>query len=427
MISVYHRRLDAVTQTSVVALFFAFPISLSLANLLMVWVFLLWLLSGRFRQAGQLLQSNPAACAALALFGVVLLGVLYSPAPWPDIQNNLEKYVKLIMVAVLLFVLAPLPALQQRALLAFALAMGFTAASSWLNIWWQLPWSETQNQGWGVNHHVFGDHITQNVMMCLFVLLALERAWNGTVTWQRALWALAGLLAALSITHLSTARTGFVLLLVVLGVFVLAQLRGRTLALGLAGAALAVALLFASSAPMQARFAQAWAEARQHEADNLSSIGHRIYNIETTTRLALQKPILGWGTGAYHTEICHVLEDPAQCPSFNVHPHNQYLFFAAENGLFGLGVFLAFMAAMVWQAQRSSNTQARIQLLGLTALLLVNSMINSSFWSARYSHFFIFMAGLLLSMAWASRRSPRQMGEPVAAPGLGPAGGVPSA
>jgi len=85
------------------------------------------------------------------------------------------------------------------------------------------------------------------------------------------------------------------------------------------------------------------------------------------------------------------------------------------------------MAAMVWQAQRSSNTQARIQLLGLTALLLVNSMINSSFWSARYSHFFIFMAGLLLSMAWASRRSPRQMGEPVAAPGLGPAGGVPSA
>ena len=73
MISAYQRRLGAVTHTSVVALFFAFPISLSLANLLMVWVFLLWLLSGRFGQAGQLLKSNPAACAALALFGVVLL------------------------------------------------------------------------------------------------------------------------------------------------------------------------------------------------------------------------------------------------------------------------------------------------------------------------------------------------------------------
>jgi O-antigen ligase len=404
MISVYHRRLDAVTQTSVVALFFAFPISLSLANLLMVWVFLLWLLSGRFGQAGQLLKSNPAACAALALFGVVLLGVLYSPAPWPDIQNHLEKYVKLIMVAVLLFVLAPVPALQQRALLAFALAMGFTAASSWLNIWWQLPWSETQDQGWGVNHHVFGDYITQNVMMSLFVLLALERVWNGSVVWRRGLWALTGLLAALSITHLSIGRTGFVLLLVVLGVFLLAQLRGRTLLLALTAAALAVAAVFASSAPMQQRFAQAWAEARQFEADNQSSIGHRIYNIETTTRLVLQKPLLGWGTGAYHTEICHVLEDPAQCPTFSWHPHNQYLFFAAGHGVLGLGIFLALLGGMAWQAQRSTHAQARVLLLGLTALLAVNSLFNSPLWSARESHFFIFMAGLLLSMAWATRK-----------------------
>jgi len=240
--------------------------------------------------------------------------------------------------------------------------------------------------------------------MCLFVLLALERAWNGTVTWQRALWALAGLLAALSITHLSIGRTGFVLLLVVLGVFMLAQLRGRSLLLALTAATLAVALLFASSAPMQARFAQAWAEARQNQADNMSSIGHRIYNLQTTTRLALQKPILGWGTGAYHTKICHVLEDPAQCPSFSWHPHNQYLFFAAGHGVLGLGVFLALLGGMAWQAQRSSNAQARILLLGLAALLAVNSLFNSPLWSARESHFFIFMAGLLLSMAWASRR-----------------------
>lgn len=84
------------------------------------------------------------------------------------------------------------------------------------------------------------------------------------------------------------------------------------------------------------------------------------------------------------------------------------MFFAADHGLVGLGLYLAFLASMAWVALRSADLQARTLLLGLTALLAVNSVFNSALWSARESHFFTLMAALLVSMAWATRPQPPQ-------------------
>jgi O-antigen ligase len=308
------------------------------------------------------------------------------------------------MMVAWLALLWPAATMRERALNAFAAAMAFTAACTWLNVWFQLPWSQSQNQGWGVTHHVFGDYITQNVMMALFVLLALYRAHAGRA-WVRWAWAAMAALSAVTITHLSDGRTGYVLLAVAVGVFILTQLKGKTAWLAILAGVLLLGGLLASSDTMRARFDKAIAEAKLHDTDNASSIGHRLYNYKTTPRLVAEKPWLGWGTGAYHTEICHVLDQPEQCPSFSWHPHNQYLFFAAEHGLVGVGLYLALLGSMAWLALRSKDAQARTLLLGLSALLAVNSLFNSPLWSARESHFFTLMAALLVSMAWASRQA----------------------
>lgn len=397
-------RCNTAAQWTLVAAFGAFPIALGLANALMLLAVLLWCLGGHWAERWQAVSRNPVAWLVLALYGLMLLGVLYTPAPADDWQLHLKKYIKLPMMVVWLALLWHAASIRQHALNAFAAAMAFTAASTWLNVWFQLPWSQTQNQGWGVTHHVFGDYITQNVMMALFVLLALFRARSGQ-GWVRGGWAATAVLAAVSITHLSDGRTGYVLLAVAVGVFILTQLKGKVAVAAVLAGLLGLAGLLATSDTMRARFDKAVAEAQQRETDNTSSIGHRLYNYKTAPKLVAEKPLLGWGTGAYHTQICHVLDKPEQCPTFSWHPHNQYLFFAAEHGMVGLGLYLALLASMAWVAFRSTDPQARTLLLGLTALLAVNSLFNSPLWSARESHFFTLMGALLASMAWVSRSS----------------------
>jgi len=395
---------NTAAQWTLVAAFGAFPIALGLANALMLLAVMLWCLGGQWADRWQAVSRNPVAWLVLVLYGLMLLGVLYTPAPAEDWQLHLKKYIKLPMMVVWLALLWQAASIRRHALNAFAAAMAFTAASTWLNVWFQLPWSQSQNQGWGVTHHVFGDYITQNVMMALFVLLALFRARAGQA-WVRWGWAATALLAAVSITHLSDGRTGYVLLAVAVGVFILTQLTGKVAVAAVLAGLLGLAGLLATSDTMRARFDMAIAEAKRHDTDNASSIGHRLYNYKTAPKLVAEKPLLGWGTGAYHTEICRVLDKPEECPMYSWHPHNQYLFFAAEHGVVGLGLYLALLTSMVWVAFRATDPQARTLLLGLTALLAVNSLFNSPLWSARESHFFTLMGALLASMAWVSRSS----------------------
>ena len=388
---------------TLVAAFGAFPIALGLANVLMLLTLVLWVLGGHWQQRWQAVKGNPVFWAATVLYACILVGVAYTVAPASDWKLHLGKYLKLALLGVWLTLFMAGARQRAWALNAFAAAMAFTAVSAWLNVWFQLPWSQSQNQGWGVSHHVFGDYITQNVMMAFFVLLALYRARQEPVRWQKLAWGVMAVVAMISVTHLSEGRTGYVLLVATIGVFVATQLRGRQAMVAVLMAVLALGVLLTNSDAMRSRFAQAIAEAQRHDVDNTTSIGHRLYNYKTTPRLIEQAPVLGLGTGAYHTQICHVLDDPTQCANYAWHPHNQYLFFAADHGLLGLGAYLALLGAMAWVAMRSKDAQARTLLLGLTALLAVNSLFNSPLWSARESHFFTLMAALLVSMAWASR------------------------
>jgi O-antigen ligase len=155
-----------------VALFLSFPIAMGLANTLIVLLLLGWIACGRYRERWATIRTNPIILLALFLYGVILIGTLYTPAPTEDVILHIKKYSKLVFVVIVFSILSD-PIWQRRCMHAFASAMTFVFVSTWLNIWFLLPWSASQNLGWGQSHHVFGDYITQNVMMAFFVLLCL--------------------------------------------------------------------------------------------------------------------------------------------------------------------------------------------------------------------------------------------------------------
>lgn len=389
----YRWRFDEIAKYSMVGLFFSFPVALGLANLLSAMVLVSWVLAGNYSKRWRVIKQNSLVLPLILLYGWILVGGIYADALPKDIGLHFSKYSKLLL-AVILISLLDEPHWRLRCWRAFAVAMLFILGSVYANIWFDLPWSATHAQGWGVDHHVIGDYITQNVMMSFFVVLLIQYARNEKHNKRQVFLYLVAFLAVLSITHLSQGRTGYVVMAIALLVFAIKAAPKHHKLFGVGVVGLTLVLAIATSQGMLGRFELAFVEAKRSNVDSTSSIGHRIHDYRKTPELIKQSPVFGLGTGAYHTQICKVLDDPTQCFRHSWHPHNQFLFFWADNGLVGLALFVFLLYRLGEHARKSRKSEAAV-FLSFTAILIVDSMINSPLWSARESHFFLFMMALL--------------------------------
>ena len=334
----------------------------------------------------------------LALYVMVLIGMLYTPAPWEWSSLNWGKYTKFVYAIVLMLLLHGRPAWQRRSLLAFEIGMFFILVSTWLNIWFILPWSASKQTGWGVSHHVMYDYVVQNVMMGFFVAYALSKLHRSASRGWNAFYAVVALLALVSVTHLSTGRTGLIVVAGALVAFLFARIGIRRALLGAPILLIGLGALLMTSDGMLSRFQQAKTELQNIDNDRRTSIGNRAYNYTTTPRLIAEKPLFGHGTGAYHTEICRILDDPNECHWYRWHSHNQFLFFGADYGLVGMALYIALIFSAARVAWRAQSQPHRLMLFSLLGALVFNSLINSSLFSARESHFFLYMLALLVVM-----------------------------
>ena len=332
------------------------------------------------------------------LFLIVILGCLYSPATWDWMALHLQKYGKFAYAVALMLFLRNNPALLKRAHNAFVLSMLFILASTWLNVWFLLPWSTTQSLGFGVTHHVFGDYITQNVLMSYFVAYAAIRVSRTQTHIRNLTWLSLAVLGLLSITHLSQGRTGFLMVSIALAAVLIVRVKIKHLLLLVPVLLAVLVAILSSSDILRGRFDQGFQEFAQRNNDNFSSIGHRLYNYKITPHLIAQKPIIGHGTGAYHKEICKVVDKPEWCPTYSWHPHNQFLFFGADHGFIGMLVYLALILSLFRLAFQARNSKPGMQLIAFTSILFADSMINSPLWSSRESQFFCFLMALLVCM-----------------------------
>lgn len=380
------------------ALYLLFPTVMVLSNVMMLLVLLGFAVTVSKNDLAAKNWSWPARWL-LAMFAMVLIGIFYTAAPWSWVEVNLGKYAKFVYAIVLMLLLAQQPVLQKRALTAFVVAMLFILISTWLNVWFVLPWSVTKQPGWGVSHHVFGDYITQNVMMSFFVVVALSKIKRPLIESASWMWLLVALLAAVSITHLSNGRTGLLLLFAGLIGFITIRLKRKQVWFALPVMVAVILIALSSSKVLSDRFALGWNEFVNRDADVLTSVGHRAYNYKKTPRLIAESPIVGHGTGAYHVEICRFVDKPEWCNIFNWHPHNQFLLFAADHGLVGLLLYVALLASLYRVACSSNQAQAKVMLIALTNILIADGMFNAPLFSSIESHFFLYMMALLVAMS----------------------------
>ena len=395
-----------------VLVFFAFPMSVALANVALLLTLLLWLGSLAGAQArAQFAQAlrNPLAAPALALFAWVLIAASWSPAAQGEVLSFWQKYLKFALVPMFIALLQHAPT-RRRCWQGFAIALLFTLAVTWLSTVVDIPWTKAGRTKVQLDHTVFKDHIAQGLMMSLFAIVC---AWTAvTQPRWRAAAVLLWLLATGSILLLSVGRTGYLAWAASSAVFALtlALAHSRRAVLGaVAGLIAVVALAFAVSPVLQERVQRAWTEARtvQLEDSNatVTSAGARVEMARLALQQAAQAPLLGHGTAAYPTLAREHFTTPAWCNVVCPHPHNQFLFFLIEQGAIGLLLFLWFLFAIAREGWRHDPPR-RAFALAFVATATVASGTHSAFWLSTESHCLILMSALIMA-GLVSRRARR--------------------
>ncbi|WP_225781842.1 O-antigen ligase family protein [Xenophilus sp. Marseille-Q4582] len=214
-----------------------------------------------------------------------------------------------------------------------------------------------------------------------------------------AAFGLTGLVLLIINTNLPS-RTSLLALLAVLPLLCVHQWRQRwrvlLAALALGGAAVGVA---AWNAPPQVRHLLAQGvqelEAARHGAVSEGSWVVRYHMYTTTAQMVAEKPLLGWGIGAWNSEWRK--RGPALLADYNM-PHNDYLWMGSQTGLPGALALLALMLAGVWAAWKRTDLTGRMA-FGAMLILLMATGVNSALRDAQIGLSLLWVAMLFLRMA----------------------------
>jgi len=115
---------------------------------------------------------------------------------------------------------------------------------------------------------------------------------------------------------------------------------------------------------------------------------------ENTLKMIAEKPLLGSGSGGFSQDYANFVADIEGWRSIVTDdPHQQYLLIAAEQGLIGLGIFMAGLMVMVISRGDNNNRSCALGILILTA---TNGMFQGHFGAFVEGRLFWILMGVLL-------------------------------
>jgi O-antigen ligase len=384
------------TRCSIVLLLYGVAASMALASLGTVLTLVFWVLTFDWGRPWRRLTQLPVFWPLLAIPLLVLFSTVYSIAPLDYAFRYYSVYSRFFVILIIIAVIDT-SIWQKRCWIGFFAGAAVTLSSTYLGIWFVLPWSQSQTTGLGVNHSVFYDYIAQGVMTSFIAVIALSNLLTQKKNRIKILWTLILLLSIFSITHLLTGRTGQVVcLLALLGVIFIALPTRQALMIAALLLIIGTGLVISSNSLLN-KFTLMVSEVQAYQqGQEMTSIGARLAMWNASWGFYWDQPIWGHGTGSYRWLAERVFTDSTMCKISCVHPHNQFLFFGVEHGIFGVVAYILLFVAAVkvaWVVER----RYRLIIVGLMLIILVDSFINSPFWISSERNFYMAIFGLVMT------------------------------
>jgi O-antigen ligase len=316
-----------------------------------------------------------------ALFFVLFIAVacFWSPAPFSLRLSVLSKYSKLLYLPILAvgFINART---RTWCINAFILSMLVTCGASFLKL-----------MGWihiGVNARdpgtLFYNHIITGFMMAIACYLAAFMAvkYKG---WLRIAYAATVVITSYQTLFMSEGRTGYIIYILLMGLFLIQKLPLKKAVLGLFLFAMMVLLAFSFSPLMQngmkdlinnvSTATLKMKSAPFSEERNSNSLSYRLLFHDYAKTLFMRSPVVGLGTGSFQYQYSQ--EQPYASiwgPQLN-DPHGQYWLTLAEQGIIGALFLFLFLGSLFFAACQLKENKAL--LIGVLIAFCVSAMFDS--------------------------------------------------
>jgi O-antigen ligase len=374
---------------------FFIPLSTAATNFLVAIFLIFFVASGGFFYWWSIIKIQPLCWAFIALYLVFPIGAIYTVAQPDEALWQISKYSNLLMALPAVLVLHEKPVWQQRALFSFMAAMALTLAASYLHSIWPFSWARSTHEQNIHNHYIFKHHITQNVLMAFFAYGCAIWAYIVENKKIKILAVVLSGLAIFNILFMVQGRTGHLALGLVIVLLWISCLSWRwrwysLLMISLIG----IAVAFIPNT-LKSRILASHSEIVEFNAENFTSAGLRLYFWDKSIKLILQKPLFGWGTGAYAKKYCELAENRSLCRDGYYNPHNQFLYIMVQTGLWGGLIFLIWIVFLVMEAFKHKTIYKNLT-LGLITIFLVHCMLDSPLFIATEGYFYSFMLSILL-------------------------------
>jgi O-antigen ligase len=287
------------------------------------------------------------------LVALGLAGMLWADVTLIQRWKGFDSFLRLLVIP-LLFVQFARPGRGERVFLGYLLScvalLVATTVIKPIGPLWELLTRYEVDGVVGYNDVLVKNAATQSgeFVTCIFGLLFLLHEAFARRRWELSIGLLVVICAMLaSIFYVSTGRTALVVILVLLVLFAVKKLRGKSIFLALAGAFLVGLVGWFSSPYLRERTTHIWTEIKTYEATNeRTSSGERIEFWKKSVEFVLQAPVLGHGTGTIRALFEKAAAGKTGADGVAAaNPHNQTFAVAIQLGLVGAAVLWAMWIA----------------------------------------------------------------------------------
>lgn len=366
----------------------AIVLSNTATNILFPLTVLLSLAAGNWRTKFNLIARNPIAIIFLLFYALFIFGSVYSTATFSDVLIMLRKYDKF------LFAIFFIPVFDQERWRNYAVNTFLAAVFVMLIMSYLRAYGLITIFAHNGAVEVFRQSIEFNFLMAFAAYLCLFKIANDRC--YRILW-LGFLLAIIhTIFFRSIGRSGYFVVIGLLGLFCFQKLKWRGLLVATLSAVMIIAAAFMFSTTFKIRINAIFDDIKVYQQNINTSVGLRISFVENSIKLIKKNPILGTGTGSFAREYATV------APTLTSNPHNEYCFIAVQFGAVGLFILFLLFGVPIW-CGRFLPEEAKFIAYGTVLALALGCLANSWLLDTVPGHFYAYFIALAYA-AWSRTR-----------------------
>ena len=391
--------LEKTYQLLIIALAFLLPLTVFGANLVIVIICILWLISGKYKSKFNQIIKNKLMLVSIIFFCIHVAGLIWTE----DLSWGLHIIHKMwyfLLLFPILFTLVRKDYIRLY-ISAFLLAISLTEISSYL-VWFEViePFKNATVE----NPTPFMSHISYNPILAFSIYLVLHQVFFNKKL-SNLLFSLYSFFS-ISMTinmFITGGRAGQVTFFVMLSILIF-QIFDKQRFKALIAILILIPgiffLAYQSSSLFESRVNLAIQEAISYEAKNISSnndssVGLRLNFAINSWQVIKENPIIGIGTGDFPNEYRKINQiNSSNLPNVT-NPHNMYVLILMQLG--GLGL-LSMLSIFYYQIKLSFNSSNKfIRDVGITLpLMFLVMMLSDSYLLGHYTTLmYIFFSSFL--------------------------------